>query len=90
MAKQLKGMSVVLVQLIVIKVICSKIGVTFADCGDVPFINDGNIILQEEGNSSNGAFAKVTCNTGYNTTSDTIQCLDRGECDNATCTIVGL
>ncbi|XP_060580503.1 sushi, von Willebrand factor type A, EGF and pentraxin domain-containing protein 1-like [Ruditapes philippinarum] len=61
---------------------------TVVDCGDVPFINDGNIFLQEEGNSSYGALAKVTCNTGYNTTSDTIQCLDTGEWDNRTCTIV--
>jgi hypothetical protein len=91
MAKQLKGMSFVLMQLIVKKkVICNKIDVIFADCGDVPFINDGNIFLQEEGNSSYGALAKVTCNTGYNTTSDTIQCLDTGEWDNRTCTIVGL
>jgi hypothetical protein len=80
----------VLMQLIVKKVICNKIGVIFADCGDVPFINDGNIVLQEEGKSSYGALAKVTCNTGYNTTSDTIQCLNTGEWDNATCTIVGL
>jgi hypothetical protein len=63
---------------------------TFADCGDVPVINDGNIILQEDGNNSYGALAEVTCNTGYNATLNTIVCLDTGEWENITCNIIGV
>jgi hypothetical protein len=62
----------------------------FADCGDVPFINDGNILLQEGGNSSYGALAEVTCNTGYKATLNTIVCQDTGEWNNITCNIIGV
>ena len=59
-------------------------------CGDVPSISDGSIALQENGNKSYGALANVICDTGYNATSVTIQCLDTGKWQDTSCNIVGM
>jgi hypothetical protein len=59
------------------------------DCGTVPQLDNGNVVLNVDGLSSYGSEAVVTCEQGYNNTSETIQCLDTGKWDNTSCEIVG-
>ena len=63
---------------------------TYLVCEPVPIISDGSIALQDNGNNSYGALANVTCNTGYNASLDSIECLDTGEWENTSCDIVGM
>ncbi|XP_060560780.1 sushi, von Willebrand factor type A, EGF and pentraxin domain-containing protein 1-like [Ruditapes philippinarum] len=58
------------------------------DCGTVPQLDNGNVVLKVDGLSSYGTEAVVTCEQGYNTTSETIQCLDTGKWDKTSCEIV--
>ena len=67
-------------------VFCVRI---FTDCGNLSVISDGSITLQENGNSSFGALADVTCNMGYNAALDIIECLESGIWENTSCDIVG-
>ncbi|XP_060560466.1 sushi, von Willebrand factor type A, EGF and pentraxin domain-containing protein 1-like [Ruditapes philippinarum] len=58
------------------------------DCETVPVIANGQITLKQDGNTTYGAIANVSCSTGYNATVDVILCLDTGEWDNATCKLI--
>jgi hypothetical protein len=58
------------------------------NCGNVPKLDNGNAVLKVDGLSSYSA-ESVTCEKGYNVTSETIQCLDTGKWDNTSCEIVG-
>ncbi|XP_053398252.1 sushi, von Willebrand factor type A, EGF and pentraxin domain-containing protein 1-like [Mercenaria mercenaria] len=58
------------------------------DCNDVPDIIKGTVTLVEDSNTNYGALANVTCEDGYNASSETIQCLDTGKWDTTTCEIV--
>ncbi|XP_060560575.1 sushi, von Willebrand factor type A, EGF and pentraxin domain-containing protein 1-like [Ruditapes philippinarum] len=58
------------------------------NCEAVPVIANGQVTLTQDGNTTFGAIANVSCSIGYNATVDTILCLDTGEWDNATCTLI--
>ncbi|XP_053381189.1 uncharacterized protein LOC123561349 [Mercenaria mercenaria] len=55
-------------------------------CGDVPVIANGNIQLSNVNNSSYGAAANVTCDSGYETNTPTINCLANGTWPAPVCT----
>ncbi|XP_053404098.1 sushi, von Willebrand factor type A, EGF and pentraxin domain-containing protein 1-like [Mercenaria mercenaria] len=58
-------------------------------CGQVPVIENGRIFPSDNSNTSIGAKANVTCDTGYVANTPNITCLDNGFWDeNATCSIV--
>jgi hypothetical protein len=68
---------------------CNLSWVIFEDCEAVPIIDNGQISLTQDGNTTYGAIANVSCSTGYNATVDTILCLETGKWDNATCNSIG-
>ncbi|XP_053403087.1 uncharacterized protein LOC128558234 [Mercenaria mercenaria] len=58
-------------------------------CGQVPVIANGRIFLSDSSDTSLGAMANVTCDTGYVANTPNITCLDNGSWDdNVTCSIV--
>jgi hypothetical protein len=59
------------------------------DCSVAPKVSNGNVALLEEENTTYGALAEITCETGYNFSVPTIQCRDTGIWDTATCDLIG-
>ncbi|XP_060578444.1 sushi, von Willebrand factor type A, EGF and pentraxin domain-containing protein 1-like [Ruditapes philippinarum] len=47
------------------------------DCGSIPTITNGNLILTDSTNTTYGATASVVCDSGYHTDRPTIICLGR-------------
>ncbi|XP_060560678.1 sushi, von Willebrand factor type A, EGF and pentraxin domain-containing protein 1-like [Ruditapes philippinarum] len=66
------------------------VGCCLIDCGILPPIDNGSIALKEDGNSSFGALAEVTCNIGNNATKETIMCRGTGKWDNTSCKIISM
>ncbi|XP_053398283.1 neurogenic locus Notch protein-like [Mercenaria mercenaria] len=58
------------------------------DCKNVPDVPQGTAVLFEEGNTTYGAYAAVICETGYNASMGTIQCLEAGRWENSTCDLI--
>jgi hypothetical protein len=59
-------------------------------CEPSPTIENGEITLQEEGNHSFGAIARIDCNTGYTASITAIQCRENGTWDTTICSIISL
>ena len=60
-----------------------------SDCGNIPTINNGTINLDSPGVTTYLATAKVTCDTGFNVTSETIYCQANGKWQESVCVLKG-
>jgi hypothetical protein len=58
------------------------------DCGTVPEVVNGNVALLDVVNTTHGALADITCETGYNSSLDSIQCRETGVWDTASCDLI--
>ncbi|XP_060554931.1 sushi, von Willebrand factor type A, EGF and pentraxin domain-containing protein 1-like isoform X2 [Ruditapes philippinarum] len=65
----------------------SSVICTVKDCGIVPTISNGRYILEDEGVTTFGAMATVTCDEGYDPDNNTITCLGNGQWSSTLCTI---
>jgi hypothetical protein len=48
-------------------------------------IPHGDMVLHDDENTSEGALANITCDDGYDSDKPTIECLNNGKWENATC-----
>ncbi|XP_052810469.1 uncharacterized protein LOC128238517 isoform X2 [Mya arenaria] len=55
------------------------------DCGPVETIPNGQIDLNDSSNTTYGASANVTCNSGYDASIDQVTCLSNGSWSEASC-----
>jgi hypothetical protein len=63
--------------------------ICFQDCGIVPTISNGGYTLEDEGVTTFGAMATVTCDEGYESDSNAITCLENGQWSSVICTVKG-
>ncbi|XP_052808065.1 sushi, von Willebrand factor type A, EGF and pentraxin domain-containing protein 1-like, partial [Mya arenaria] len=56
------------------------------DCGPVESIPNGQTDLNDQSNTTYGAAANVTCNSGYDASLDQVICLSNGSWSEASCT----
>jgi len=61
----------------------------YLDCGTLPTLDNGGYVLVDSSNTTYGAAANVTCDTGYNSIIDTIICTVKGTWSTAICLAVG-
>lgn len=59
------------------------------DCGSPIAINNGSITLHVANTSTYGAFANVSCDTGYNASIEVVTCLETGTWEAASCLLKG-
>jgi len=59
------------------------------DCGTFPTLGNGFYILVNSSNTTYGAPASVQCDTGYNSSIDTITCTENGTWSTTQCLAVG-
>ncbi|XP_060561246.1 adhesion G protein-coupled receptor L4-like [Ruditapes philippinarum] len=58
------------------------------DCSAAPKVANGNVALLGDGKTTYDAIAEITCETGYKSSVQTIQCRDTGVWDIATCDLI--
>ena len=63
--------------------------VTTIDCGPVPEIANGTVIMNDPNNPKVGATANVSCDDGFVLKKSTIICQVTGEWETTVCTIKG-
>lgn len=68
----------------------SKLTFYLLDCTPVPTLFNGNILLTDSSNTTYGAAANVTCDTGYISNTTSITCVPSGYWQGANCTIIGV
>ena len=56
-----------------------------SDCGDLRIIPNGNLTLVSESNTTYGAVADVTCDTGYTPSEPDVRCLENATWSSADC-----
>jgi hypothetical protein len=61
----------------------------FTDCGALPEINNGTLSAEETGKSTYLSKAIVTCDTGFDSSNDSIVCQASGVWENVSCIIKG-
>ena len=61
-----------------------------SDCGLPKPMQKENISLRETTNTSYGAMADVSCNTGYEPSTPQITCTTSGLWENASCHAIGI
>ncbi|XP_045183649.2 MAM and LDL-receptor class A domain-containing protein 1-like [Mercenaria mercenaria] len=59
------------------------------DCGQVPIVENGNIVLDDPSSTTVGATASVSCNYGYEPRAKSIRCLRKGLWEEPNCKKTG-
>lgn len=59
-----------------------------SDCGNVPIIMNSIVTLDND-TTTYGSTATVSCTSGYETEKTTIYCLETGEWENNSCSLLG-
>jgi len=60
------------------------------DCRDLRIIPNGNLTLVSEPNTTYGAVADVTCDTGYTPSEPDVRCLENATWSSAVCSANGI